>query len=86
VPANAPASPAVVPTMQSPAQVVLPAPVPEAVSPAATIAVQPAAPVIREVAPGENPFGPSTTTAAEEAGFAARCGQHPAASGARSVP
>jgi hypothetical protein len=64
VPANVAAPQAVVPTIQAPAQVVLPAPMPEAVSPTATTAVQPAAPVIRDVAPGENPFGSSTTTAA----------------------
>lgn len=63
VPASVAAPQAVVPTMQVPAQIVLPAPMPEAVTPAATIAAQPTAPVILEVAPGQNPFGPSATTA-----------------------
>lgn len=64
VPTTLPAPQPVMPAAPAPAQVVLPAQLPVAVTPATTVAVQPTAPVIREVAPGENPFGPATATTA----------------------
>lgn len=74
-PVAAPSLPPVIPpTMAAPqpvmpaapaaAQVVLPAPMPEPTTPMA-MAPQAAAPIIRDVAPGENPFGPSQATAAK---------------------
>lgn len=48
----------ILPATPAPAQVVLPAQMPTAVTPAA---VPPTATVIRDVAPGENPFGPTAT-------------------------
>lgn len=64
VPANAVAPQAVVPATPAPAQVVLPAAMPDTGNPAMATATQSAAPVIRDVAPGENPFGPNPTTTA----------------------
>ncbi len=58
------APPSVLPAAQPPAQVVLPAALPGAAAPADAIAAQQPAPVIRDVAPGENPFGPSVATTA----------------------
>ena len=58
------APPSVLPAAQPPAQVVLPAAMPGAAAPADPIAAQQRAPVIRDVAPGENPFAPSVATTA----------------------
>ena len=54
----------VMPVAPAAAQIVLPTPMPEPTTPMA-MAPQAASPVIRDVAPGENPFGPSQATAAK---------------------
>jgi hypothetical protein len=54
----------VLPAAQAPAQVVLPATIPAATAITGAVASQQQAPVIRDVAPGENPFGPSAATTA----------------------
>ncbi|MDH4413780.1 MAG: hypothetical protein QE484_10760 [Rhizobium sp.] len=62
VPAPMAAPNPVVPVAPAPAQIVLPAPIPDAAPQATAVAVQASAPVLLDVAPGENPFGPGQTT------------------------
>lgn len=64
VPPSMAAPQPVIPVRPAAAQIVLPTPMPEPTTPMA-MAPQAAAPVIRDVAPGENPFGPSQATAAK---------------------
>jgi hypothetical protein len=59
VPTTMAAPQPVLPATPAPAQVVLPSQMPAAGMP---VAAQPAAPVIRDVAPGENPFGPGVVS------------------------
>lgn len=76
----------VLPAAQSSAQVILPATIPAAMAVTGAVASQQQAPVIRDVAPGENPFGPSAATTARRPAVAQPVATAPAPQPASLAP